>query len=79
MVNECQSGGYYLTVFNHSGIERTVKRGEVELPEATAILTLTLKDEMIPTLCDGNGTLEYTDGICKLSIPAGGYSFIKIG
>ena len=79
MVNECQSGGYYLTVFNHSGIERTVKRGEVELPEATAILTLTLKDEMIPTLCDGNGRLECDGGVFKLSIPAGGYSFIKIG
>ena len=79
MVNECRSGGYYLTVFNHSGIERTVKRGEVELPEATTILTLTLKDEMIPTLCDGNGRLECDGGVFKLSIPAGGYSFIKIG
>ena len=79
MVNECQSGGYYLTVFNHSGIERTVKRGEVELPEATSILTLTLKDETIPTVCDGNGRLECDGGVFKLSIPAGGYSFIKIG
>lgn len=78
MVNECTSGGYYLTVFNHSGIERTVEKGEVRLPEATSVLTLTVKDKMTPTVCDGDGELYSENGIYKLSIPAGGYSFIKI-
>ena len=78
MVNECLSGGYYLTAFNHSGIERTVERGEIELPEATCELTLTLKNGMIPTLLDGNGKLYLDGGEYKISIPAGGYSFIRI-
>lgn len=78
LVNECTGGGYYLTVFNHSGIERTVERGEVELPEATSVLTLTIKDGRVPTLCDGNGTMYIDDGAYRLTVPAGGFCFIKI-
>ena len=78
IVNKCTSGGYYLTVFNHSGIERTVKYGEVKLPDAAAVLTLTFKDKMTPTVCDGDGELYSENGIYRLVIPAGGYSFIKV-
>ena len=34
-VNKRVGGGYYLTVFNNIGIERTVEKGEIRLPEAS--------------------------------------------
>jgi hypothetical protein len=78
LLNECQSGGYYLTVFNHSGIERTVDAGEIELPDAETTVTLELKHSMIPTLAYGNGALSCKDGVYKVTIPAGGVAVIKI-
>lgn len=78
LVNECKTGGYYLTVFNHSGIERTVEKGEVEMPEATTTVKLTLKNCTIPTVNEGNGKLFAKDGQYYLTIPAGGWAFIKI-
>lgn len=79
MVNKCESGGYYLTVFNHSGIERTVAKGEVELPEGITTVKLSFKDCTTPTLCEGNGELTAGNGTYQLTIPAGGWAFIKFG
>lgn len=78
LVNECKSGGYYLTVFNHSGIERTVAGGERELPEGESTLALTVKGTLVPTLCEGNGRLSNTGGAYAVTIPAGGWAFIKL-
>jgi hypothetical protein len=78
MVNECKSGGYYLTIFNHSGIERTVEYGERELPEAESTVQLELKNEQHPMLCDGNGKLSCHNGVYSVTIPAGGWSFIQL-
>ncbi len=77
LVNECISGGYYLTVFNHSGIERTVANGEVALPEAETTVTVELKNGRMPTLLEGNSTLKTENGAYKLTIPAGDWAFIK--
>ena len=35
LINECTSGGFYLTVFNHDGVNRSVAEGEGILEEAT--------------------------------------------
>jgi hypothetical protein len=78
LLNECQSGGYYLTVFNHSGIERTVDAGEIELPDAETTVALELKEAMTPTLICGNGDLRCNGGAYSVTIPAGGWAFIKI-
>ena len=77
LVNECTGGGYYLTVFNHSGIKRTVAEGEVQLPEAETTVTLSFKDGRIPELCEGEGRLITENGVYKLTIPAGEFAFIK--
>ena len=79
LLNECKSGGYYLTVFNHGGIERTVEKGEIQLPGTEVAVELILKQSMTPTLVYGNGSLVYNSGRYCLSIPAGGVAFIKIG
>ncbi len=78
VLNKCTSGGYYLTVFNHSGIVRTIADGEYKLDEATAYATVTLKEAgKTLTLLEGDGELVEKDGVYHLTIPAGGYMFMK--
>ena len=77
MVNECKGGGYYLTVFNHSGVERSVEKGEYTLPEAEKTVTVSFKNEATPSLLEGKGKLSKEDGIYRLTIPAGEFAFIK--
>ena len=77
MVNECKSGGYYLTVFNHSGVERSVEKGEYTLPEAEKTATVTFKGEVSPALLEGDGRLSLENDTYRITIPAGGFAFIK--
>ena len=76
MVNECTNGGYYLTVFNHSGVVRTVADGEKILPEADQTVIVSFKDNRIPRICAGAGTIELCNGRYHLTVPAGDYAFI---
>lgn len=77
MVNECKSGGYYLTVFNHSGVERSVAEGEYTLPEAEKTVSLSFKNDPSPALLEGDGRLSLENGTYRLTVPAGGFAFIK--
>lgn len=77
MVNECKSGGYYLTVFNHSGVVRSVAEGEYTLSEAAKTVTLSFKNESSPALLECDGKLSREDGVYRLTVPAGGFAFIK--
>ena len=77
MVNECRRGGYYLTVFNHSGVVRTVAEGEYTLPEAEKTVELSFKNEASPAILEGDGILSIENGIYRLTVPAGGFAFIK--
>ena len=77
LVNECTSGGHYLTIFNHSGIERTVAKGEVKLPEAETTVTIEFKEGRNPTLLEGDSVLTTENGVYKVTIPAGDWAFIK--
>lgn len=77
LVNACTSGGYYLTVFNHSGIQRTVAKGEYPLPEAQTTVTLSFKGGQTPQLCEGKARLQKTALGYELTIPAGEWAFIK--
>lgn len=77
LVNKCTSGGYYLSIFNHSGIERTVANGEVQLPEAETTVTIEFKDGRMPALLEGNSILINENGVYKVTIPAGEWAFIK--
>lgn len=78
LVNECAAGGYYLTIFNHSGIERTVAGGERELPEGAVTVSISVKDGLSANICEGNGTLSLREGGYCATIPAGGWLFIKL-
>lgn len=77
LVNERVGGGYYLTVFNNVGIERTVANGEVKLPEGERSAKVTFKNGAIPTLLESDGTLIPNGDAYTLTLPAGGYAFIR--
>ncbi len=76
-VNERVGGGYYLTVFNNVGVERTVAKGEVLLPEGTRSTKVTFKHGAVPQLLEGNGTLVPDGDAYTLTLPAGGFAFIR--
>ena len=76
LVNHCTRGGYYLSVFNHSGVVRRVSEGEYTLPEAQKTVSLTFQNHAVPTLCEGDGFMEEKDGTYMLTVPAGGYALI---
>lgn len=76
-VNERIGGGYYLTVFNNIGIERTVEKGEIHLPEATRSAQVSFKNGAIPTLLESDGVLTSDGEDYTLALPAGGYAFIR--
>lgn len=75
-VNERVGGGYYLTVFNNIGIERTVKSGEARLPEGTRSAKVSFKNGACPELLESDGTLVPAGNDYTLTLPAGGYAFI---
>lgn len=77
MVNKRINGGYYLTVFNHSGVIRSVAEGEYTLLEAEKTVTVSFKNEASPLLLEGDGRLSKENGIYRLTIPAGGFAFIR--
>ena len=76
-VNECLDGGYYLTVFNNIGIERSVTYGEKKIPEATRTARVSFKDGRKPEVLEGDGELNLKGDDYLLTLPAGGYAFIR--
>ncbi len=76
-VNERDGGGYYLTVFNNIGIERTVAKGEIALAEGERSAKVAFKNGAVPTLLEGNGTLEKDGDDYRLTLPSGGFAFIR--
>jgi hypothetical protein len=77
MVNERIGGGYYLTVFNNVGIERTVERGEIKLPQGSRSAKVVFKNGARPELLESDGSLAFADDGYTLTLPAGGYAFIR--
>lgn len=75
-VNERIGGGYYLTVFNNIGIERSVEKGEIRLPEGTRSSKVTFKNGACPTMLEGDGVLAPDGDDYILTLPSGGYAFI---
>ena len=77
MVNERIGGGYYLTVFNNSGVNRTVADGESIEKDSEITVTLSFKNEKNPVLCDGKGKLSLEDGTYKLTVEGGSWCILK--
>jgi len=77
MVNQRTTGGYYLTVFNNSGISRSVDKGESIDEAADKTVTVTFKGEKAPVVCNGTGKLSCIDNSYRLTVAAGGYCILK--
>ncbi len=77
LVNECTDGGYYLSVFNHSGIYRSVEEGEKALGEAEKTVMVAFQSDSDPKVIEGNCKFDKTKDNYSLTIPAGEWAFIK--
>ncbi len=77
-VNECTEGGYYLAIFNHSGIYRTVAEGERILPGSEKLATVTFRDGTAsPKVVFGDAELVKAEGAYTVTVPGGGFVMIK--
>lgn len=77
-VINCAHDCYYLTIFNHSGVLRSVEEGERYLPEADRTVEVVFKNASnVLTKLEGNGTLTLQDGKTLVYVPAGGWFFGK--
>ena len=77
MVNERNGGGYYLTVFNNSGVSRSVEHGETIDRNADETVTVSIKNNITPIISYGCGKLSCNNGILRLTVPAGKYCILK--
>lgn len=77
LLNEAEDG-YYLSVFNHSGIVRTVEMGELVLPEATKTATITIKDGKCLLPLEGNTDVRFENGKYFVELKGGEWLFAKI-
>ncbi len=77
-VNECTEGGYYLSIFNHSGIYRTVAEGERILPGSEKRATVTFRDGAVsPKVVFGSAVLEKTENAYTVTVDGGEFILIK--
>ena len=80
VINKKLGGGYYLTIFNHSGIIRTVAKGDEKMPEAEKTVEIILADDFKNsklTLLEGDGKFEYNNGEYFATLPTGGFMFME--
>jgi len=77
MVNRRIGGGYYLAIFNHSGVVRSVADGEYTLPEADEPVAVLFSPDAEPQLCEGGVSLEKHGERYHLTVPAGGWCLIR--
>ena len=68
---------YFLTVFNNTGIVRSVEEGEYGLKEAEKTVQVELKDGRKLAALYGNFKIEEIDGKYYITVPAGELFFGK--
>ena len=75
LVNKRGEDGYYLSVFNHSGVVRSCEEGEKILPEATQTVEIELKDGRSLTHLEGSEEIEFRNGKYFVTIGGGDWFF----
>lgn len=71
IVNKNSDDEYFLTVFNNTGIIRSVEEGEYGLKEAEKTVQVELKNGRKLSALYGNFRIEETDGKYYITVPAG--------
>ena len=77
LVNKAPDG-YYLSVFNHSGIVRTKEKGDEVLPSATKTATIELVGSKRLVALEGNTAVRFEDGKYHVTLHGGDWLFAKI-
>ena len=77
LVNRKGENGYYLSVFNHSGIVRTQKNGDEILSEATQTVVVELKGDRKLKALEGSKEIEIKDGKYQVTIHGGDWFFAE--
>ena len=77
IVNKNSDDEYFLTVFNNTGIVRSVEEGEYGLKEAEKTVQVELKDGTKLAALYGNFRIEEIDGKYYITVPAGELFFGK--
>ncbi len=75
MVNRKPEGGYYLVIFNHSGVERTVAGGEHTMPEADKTVSVQLHTDTALRRLEGTEQVCFENGGYSITVPAGDWFF----
>jgi len=78
LLNKRGEKGYYLSVFNHSGITRSQAEGEKILEEATKTAVITLKDGRSLKALEGNKNIEFKEGKYFVTLKGGEWLFAEI-
>ena len=71
IVNKTSDNDYYLTVFNNTGIIRSVEDGEYGLKEAEKTVQVEIKDGRKLTALFGNYIIKEDNGKYYITVPAG--------
>ncbi|MBP3334343.1 MAG: hypothetical protein J6M35_09910 [Clostridia bacterium] len=77
LVNRRGKEGYYLAIFNHSGVVRTQKKGDEILPEATVTVTVELKDSRALKALEGSKEIIFKDGKYYVTVSGGDWFFAE--
>ena len=77
LINEKDGGGYYLSVFNHSGVTRSKAEGENVLPEAAATVEIDVKSSTHLKRLEGSENIEYRDGKYYVTVNGGDWFFAE--
>ena len=75
LVNKRADGGYYLAVFNHSGVVRTLRADEHVMESETKSIVIELKNGAKLVKLEGDGKLERRDGKYYLTLRGGDFFF----
>lgn len=76
MVNKAEDG-YYLAIFNHSGVMRTVADGEYILPGTEKTVTLRINGDLALQVLEGSATVEKIGCEYHITVPGGDWLFAK--
>ena len=75
VINRRGENGYYLTVFHHGGVTRSVDEGERVLPEAERTVRVTLKNGRALRPLEGSRRVSCEDGIYTVTLGGGEFFF----
>ncbi len=75
VVNRRGADGYYLTVFNHGGVTRSVTEGERVLADATRTVRITFKDGRTLRPLEGSRDVSCENGVYTVTLAGGDFFF----